>query len=76
MQHDNSTKLCKTEIEREMDMAVVSNVMEVARELAEYLEEVHDAAFCGELSSSEVEFWETVRTELVQTINRSYGLTG
>jgi hypothetical protein len=72
MQHDNSTKLCKTEIEREMDMAVISQLMDLCRELADNLEDVHDSAYVGELGEVEVSCWNEVRNYLLKTVQESF----
>jgi hypothetical protein len=72
MQHDNSNKFCKTEIEREMDMAVISQLMDLCRDLADNLEDVHDSAYVGEIGSVEVEYWNEVRKYLVKAINESF----
>jgi hypothetical protein len=72
MQHDNSTKFCKTEIEREMDMAVISQLMDLCRDLADNLEDVHDSAYVGEIGSVEVEYWDEVRNYLLKKVHESF----
>jgi hypothetical protein len=72
MQQEHSTQLLKTEDERNLGMGVISHVMQLCHELAEYLEDVHDLAFEGELSFEEVEFWRSVRDDLHKLPRRQY----
>jgi hypothetical protein len=75
MQQDLRTEFSKSEAERFVDMTVISHVMQLCLELAEYLEDVHDSAFTGELSSDEVDFWRSVRDDLEKIPRRQYEAT-
>jgi hypothetical protein len=66
MQHDNSTEFLEAESEWAEQMEVISSLMIICRDLAEDLEEVHDAALEGKLSEVELQFWKAVRADLVE----------
>jgi hypothetical protein len=71
MQHDNSTKFLEPESEWTEEMDLISSLMMICRDLAEDLEEVHDAASEGELSEVELQFWKKIRTYLVERVMKN-----
>ena len=52
-------------------MDLISSLMMICRDLAEDLEEVHDAASEGELSEVELQFWKKIRTYLVERVMKN-----
>ena len=70
MQHDNSNQFFEAESEWAEQMEVISSLMTICRDLAEDLEEVHDAALEGKLSAVELQFWKEVRADLIGRGNK------
>ena len=71
MQHDNSNQFFEAESEWADEMEVISSLMMICRDLAEDLEEIHDAALEGQLSEIELQFWKEVKTYLVERVMKT-----